>query len=256
MPKHDFSCTTCGATFQQWPSQIGARPFCSKGCYTASQSGIAPPNKGVFTVISKPCERCGAPISGMPSAVNRRRYCGKACASAAMSNDAAAVLARRVKVNAETQCWEWTGSKRGGYGRVKLGGRLQEAHRASYEHHRGKIEDGLCLDHLCRNRGCVNPDHLEPVTNAENIRRGNVGQGPRTEAQKAAASAAMNRRYLDPEFREQQRAKLAEYRANPNRLDALRSSLRDPEYRSAKSADMKRIWAERKASKNADHGDR
>jgi len=46
------------------------------------------------------------------------------------------------------------------------------AHRAVYESERGPIPEGMTLDHLCRNRGCVNPDHLEPVTNRENILRG------------------------------------------------------------------------------------
>ena len=46
------------------------------------------------------------------------------------------------------------------------------AHRVYYERHVGPVPEGLELDHLCRNPGCVNPEHLEPVTHAENIRRG------------------------------------------------------------------------------------
>lgn len=73
-------------------------------------------------------------------------------------------------------CTEWLGGlHRNGYGQFFPGGdRLQAkalAHRWSYEHFVGPIPDGLDLDHLCRNRWCVKPEHLEPVTRAENLRR-------------------------------------------------------------------------------------
>jgi len=53
-------------------------------------------------------------------------------------------------------------------------GKNKVAHRISYELLKGDIPEGLDLDHLCRNRGCVNPDHLEPVTRKENLLRGNT----------------------------------------------------------------------------------
>ena len=68
-------------------------------------------------------------------------------------------------------CWLWTGALLDGYGIVKVGGGVRRAHRVVFEFERGPIPDGLELDHLCRVRRCVNPDHLEPVTKAENIRR-------------------------------------------------------------------------------------
>ena len=72
------------------------------------------------------------------------------------------------------QCWLWTASKDGrGYGRFRFGGRTQYAHRIAYEWLVGPIPGGLGIDHLCRVHNCVNPAHLEPVTQRENILRGN-----------------------------------------------------------------------------------
>lgn len=74
-------------------------------------------------------------------------------------------------------CWEWTGSKTsGGYGRVYLSNKCApsnwQAHRLSWLLKNAQIGDTLCLDHLCRNRICVNASHLEQVTLKENIMRG------------------------------------------------------------------------------------
>jgi hypothetical protein len=78
------------------------------------------------------------------------------------------------KVNKTDECWLWTASRvGGGYGRFHpTNGVSVYAHRWAYEQLVGPIPEGLQLDHLCRVRQCVNPSHLEPVTQAENIRRG------------------------------------------------------------------------------------
>ncbi len=71
-------------------------------------------------------------------------------------------------------CWRWRGARhhRGGHGCFKVGGFNYIAHRVAYELVKGPIPDGLMLDHLCRNRACVNPDHLEAVSNRDNQMRG------------------------------------------------------------------------------------
>lgn len=69
-------------------------------------------------------------------------------------------------------CWLWTASTRKGYGGFRAFGRIVQSHRFAYEHFRGPIPPGLTVDHLCRVKRCVNPDHLEVVTNRVNVLRG------------------------------------------------------------------------------------
>jgi len=70
-------------------------------------------------------------------------------------------------------CWLWQRSKNNtGYGTVSWYGKALTAHVLAYTLLRGQIVEGLELDHLCKTRDCVNPDHLEPVTHKENVLRG------------------------------------------------------------------------------------
>ena len=69
-------------------------------------------------------------------------------------------------------CHQWTGALDAGYGRFYLRGKSHLAHRVAWELEHGTIPRSLQVDHLCRNRGCVNPDHLELVTLKENVLRG------------------------------------------------------------------------------------
>lgn len=69
-------------------------------------------------------------------------------------------------------CWLWTTCKNNGYGVFHINHRQSRSHRLAYISLVGAIPEGLQLDHLCRVRNCVNPDHLEPVTRKENILRG------------------------------------------------------------------------------------
>ena len=89
------------------------------------------------------------------------------------------IIARNVSVDPESGCWTWKRSTdRDGYGQTWIGPRatrrLRFTHRLSYEHFVGPIPDGMQIDHLCRNRACCNPVHLDVVTTQENTRRRDV----------------------------------------------------------------------------------
>lgn len=79
----------------------------------------------------------------------------------------------RYIIDEETGCWEWQLGKDGcGYGQTKIKGKTEKAHILYYEQKYGPIPKGLELDHfVCQNPGCCNPDHVEPVTHTENMRR-------------------------------------------------------------------------------------
>ena len=82
------------------------------------------------------------------------------------------------KVEKTETCWVWNGSKNKGknsYGYIWFNRKNTLVHRIMYQIHKGDIPDGKEIDHLCRNKGCVNPDHLEAVSHRENMLRANVG---------------------------------------------------------------------------------
>ena len=109
---------------------------------------------------SRRCDRCGKKLRGA-----QRHWCSREC----MPTTEERFWEKVAKVG----CWEWlAGVDKAGYGVFSWNGRSGRAHRYAWELLRGPIPEGLHIDHLCRNRACVNPDHLEPVSQAENNRRG------------------------------------------------------------------------------------
>jgi hypothetical protein len=82
----------------------------------------------------------------------------------------------RLEVEPTTQCWIWARHKAGGYGRIRFQGRMESVHRVVWWLLRGPLPEDLEPDHLCRNKACANPDHLDFVTHRTNVQRGEAGK--------------------------------------------------------------------------------
>jgi len=119
-------------------------------------------------MFKRECPRCGKILVckqiGNFNRSNRKKTCCKKC-----SDELRSLKRPDYLINKKTGCWEWVKDITwGGYGSKNGRG----AHRVYYERYKGEIPKGLEIDHLCRNRKCVNPEHLEAVTKAVNQRRG------------------------------------------------------------------------------------
>lgn len=107
---------------------------------------------------------CTEPAAGLG------KYCGTHSPRRSRLMSLEQRIQERVAVASEDECWPWTGYRtRSGYGVLRYKDQNVSAHRAFYEMHRGPIQPGLVLDHICHNKACVNPNHLRPVTNKQNI---------------------------------------------------------------------------------------
>lgn len=164
-------CERCGVTFAVKPHVIkdGGGKFCSNACYRAARAE---------RVESRPCLTCGRVFRPKATQVRdgRGNFCSQPCVRRAKQPLAERLLSR-VKETA-SGCWEWQGyTRQDGYARVTIRPTptTQEthlAHRLAYETWVGPIPEGLVIDHVCRNRACINPSHLEVVTQATNNQRG------------------------------------------------------------------------------------
>lgn len=136
-------------------------------------------------------------------------------------------------VNDETGCWEWQRGLVTGYGKLHAEGRWWLAHRLGWERLVGRVPPGLDLDHLCRNRKCWNPSHLEPVTRQENLRRSSETQATKnatkTHCLRGHAFTLENTGYKRSGWRyckECQRDKAGECMATDHTSNELRHLLR------------------------------
>lgn len=128
--------------------------------------------------LNKVCRWCHKAFKG--SKYKDRKFCSNRCA--AFHREANKVprtredilLSFKGKYQVTSKgCWVWKGAKweETNYGQMRIGGKLIRAHRVSYLLFKGEIPAGTEIDHLCRNKLCVNPDHLEAVTHQVNMQR-------------------------------------------------------------------------------------
>jgi hypothetical protein len=168
------TCAFCGEQFSR-PDQKAWRKvrYCSLRCSAASNVRNGDPTnlahyESRVHNASAQCGYCGSVFTyyARPSH-SPRKYCSAKC-----SDTANALSAIHYVVDPVTSCWEWQRTKtKGGYGRINVNGHSMPAHRFYFESTNGPVPEGLEMDHLCHNPGCVNPDHLEAVTKSVNALR-------------------------------------------------------------------------------------
>ena len=116
--------------------------------------------------MTKICQQCSKFF--YPSHGDRDKFCSQRCYGDSKQHNFLPI-----SIDLKTTCWNWLGTKsHNGYGQLKVKQKMIRATHYFYEKYKGIIPVGKVIDHLCRNVVCVNPDHLEVVTVAENTQRG------------------------------------------------------------------------------------
>jgi len=176
----EVACEQCGEIFLVFLSKLaeGGGRFCSRLCQYAA----------AYTRVEAYCATCGKLFTAPRRRVlaGLARFCSPKCNGRQSARLRAVPMLDRLWARVDKHgpasayrpdlgpCWIWTGNKVDGkgYGQITEVKKTFQVHRVAYEAMVGPIPPGLELDHLCRVVRCCRPDHLEPVTPAENQRRG------------------------------------------------------------------------------------
>lgn len=171
------TCVDCGASIKN-PKASRCKPCSLRYRHARERATLTPPNPSGLCMCG-----CGNPVPRAGRTSRKERVVFGEFIKFLTGHH------RRLSpvdyiVDDATGCWNWQLSlDHHGYGMAYIDGKKIGAHRLIYQRERGPIPDGMPLDHLCRNPRCVNPDHLEPVTQAENVRRGVRARLTRTDAE-------------------------------------------------------------------------
>jgi hypothetical protein len=161
---YDKTCLRCSISFT---TNRKHRIYCSKRCSLLYRN--MKPRERVY--VTKTCPHCKQPFE-VQRCLNRT-FCCRSCAKFFQASRQRLPASTRLYTRIEKTdqgCWLFTGYRdHGGYGRIMFGDKCRPAHCVSYEIHHGPIHPDLEINHLCKNRACVNPEHLEAVTHRRNV---------------------------------------------------------------------------------------